>query len=242
MHLKQQNGNALFFILIAIALLGLLTVTMTRSGDSTNDTGDYEQNQIVASEVLTYAKSIENAVQTLLARGCSENEISFWHDSDGNGTEDASDDYYNTNSPTDHSCHVFDVAGAGMTYLDISSKINNGLTFTLATASLGRTLKDIGDDSRVDLYFSIRGLPNLMESFCTAVNKIAGVPKTGSAPAGTFDPATTTMFVLQNTPFTGTFITPVVTVFDIPPINGKSTFCVGHAVNSTIFLHVLHAR
>jgi len=106
--LKKQNGNALFFILIAIALLGLLTVTMTRSGSSTNDTGDYEQSQIAASQLLSYAKSIENAVQTLLARGCSENEISF-----ENATVAG---YINPNSPADKSCHVFDVAGAGMTY------------------------------------------------------------------------------------------------------------------------------
>ena len=61
------------------------------------------------------SKIIENAVQGLLARGCSENDISFWTDTDNNGTEDGSDDYYNANSPTDHSCHVFDTAGAGMT-------------------------------------------------------------------------------------------------------------------------------
>lgn len=106
---KKQKGNALFFILIAIALLGLLTVTMSRSGSNSNDTGSYEQSQIVASEVLNYAKSIENAVQSLLARGCSENEISF----ENSGVAG----YTNPNSPADKSCHVFDVAGAGMTYI-----------------------------------------------------------------------------------------------------------------------------
>jgi hypothetical protein len=105
---KSEKGNALIFILIAIALLGLLTVTLSRSGDSTNDSGDYEQNQIAASEILSYAKSIENAVQMLLARGCSENDISF--------ENNVVAGYTNPNAPTDNSCHVFDVAGAGMTY------------------------------------------------------------------------------------------------------------------------------
>ena len=78
--MKKQNGNALWFILLAIALLGLLTAVMTRSSGTDNDTGSYEKNQIAANEILQYAKSIENAVQNLLARGCSENDISFWHD------------------------------------------------------------------------------------------------------------------------------------------------------------------
>lgn len=115
--MTQQNGNALWFILIAVALLGLLTVTMTRGGGSSDDTGDYERQQIQANDILTYASSIESAVQSLIARGCSENDISFWHDSDGNGTENASDDYFNANSPTDHSCHVFQPEGAGLSWV-----------------------------------------------------------------------------------------------------------------------------
>lgn len=118
---QNQSGNVLIFILIAIALLGLLTVTLSRSGDSTNDTGSFEQNQIAASEILSYAKSIENAVQMLLSRGCSENEISF---ENANVTG-----YTNPNSPLDKSCHIFDVAGAGMTWQNIDkSKTNNGFT------------------------------------------------------------------------------------------------------------------
>ena len=82
---NTQKGNALWFILIAIILLGLLTSMLTRSGGSTNDTGGYEQAEIGVSEVLSYAQSIDNAVQALKARGCGENEISLWHDSNGDG-------------------------------------------------------------------------------------------------------------------------------------------------------------
>ncbi len=105
---KSQSGNALWFILIAIALLGLLTMMMSRSSSTSNETGSYEQNQIAASEILNYAKSIENAVQSLLARGCSENEISFENNLIAG--------YTNPKSPTDHSCHVFEPEGAGQTY------------------------------------------------------------------------------------------------------------------------------
>lgn len=238
---KTQNGNALFFILIAIALLGLLTVTMMRSSSDSNDAGSYEQSQIVASEVLNYAKSIENAVQMLLARGCSENELSFWHDSNDDGNENSSDDYYNSKSPTDHSCHVFDVAGAGLTYQDMTDKIGPSINFRIAVTSVDRALKDIGEDDQADLYFSY--ITNLrdMDGFCDAVNRMNGVAKTGSAPAGAYDPYTTAPSAMADSFFKGTFNKVNTVQAPLNEILGKRIFCVGH--NSGLnFMYVLLAR
>ena len=75
--MKNQSGNILLFILIAILLIGLLTVSLTRSSNQSNDTGDYEQNVIAANKLLAYTKSMQIATQTLLQRGCGENDISF---------------------------------------------------------------------------------------------------------------------------------------------------------------------
>ncbi len=116
---NSQSGNVLFFILIAIALLGALTATLNRSSNNTNDTGSHEQRQIQANEILTYAKSIETAVQNLRARGCGENEIAFWHDSNGDGVEGNPDANRNSYAPTDHSCHIFEPEGAGMTFVTV---------------------------------------------------------------------------------------------------------------------------
>jgi hypothetical protein len=179
--MKTQNGNALWFILIAVALLGLLTVAMTRGGGSSNETGSFEQNQIRANEMMGYASTIESAVQSLIARGCSENDISFWHDSDGNNTEDASDDYYNANSPTDHSCHVFDVAGAGITYIS-------------PTQSALRT-SDTGKDAYGEHAFTTNNLPsfgterNLMmitpyikRDICVEINRTLNITNPAGEP------------------------------------------------------------
>lgn len=119
----SQSGNILIFILLAIVLIGLLTVFLTRSSDTTNETGSYEQNLIAANNILRTAKSIEGAVQNLMARGCGENEISFWHDSDGNGTENASDDYFNPTAPPSRACHIFEAEGTGLSYNDIETNI-----------------------------------------------------------------------------------------------------------------------
>lgn len=169
----SHSGNALIFILIAIALLGLLTVSMSRSGSNTNDTGSYERDQIAASEILTYAKSIENAVQSLLARDCSENEISFENNLVAG--------YENLNAPNDNSCHIFNVAGAGLTYQNpntewlVSSLTGNdsfgdyyvsGTTCVYDLGSFGACWNN-GTSSDEEL---ILFLPYLKENICKALS------------------------------------------------------------------------
>lgn len=105
---QNESGNMLWLILIAIILLGSLSVMISRSSNTSNETGDYERQTIHATKIMRYAKSIQTGVQNLLARGCSENEISF-----DNAVVAG---YSNPNSPPDESCNLFSVAGAGLTY------------------------------------------------------------------------------------------------------------------------------
>jgi len=250
--MNTQKGNALWFILIAIGLLGLLTVMLSRGGSSTNETGDYEQNVIAANEILSYAKNMENAVQGLLARGCSENELSFWHDSDDNGTEDASDDYYNPNSPTDHSCHIFDVAGAGLSWntpnerwLD-SSK--NSKTFyreysfhTNCVNGVGRTLNDCNNPSSAKIEADlIIALPYIQKDICSALNK--AVNDNSDIPIDPFN------YIHTPSVFKGSFVQNSTAVNFTPLKNPNSGCLTGDgggifvASNEYGFYHVLHAR
>lgn len=182
-----ENGNALWFILIAIILLGLLTSMMTRSGGSTNDTGSYERNSITANEILTYTSSIENAVQSLLARGCSENDISFNGDTDGDGDYyDNEGDYVyrpNANSPTDYSCHLFHPNGAGLTLL--SARDEDWLIdrspavwprYNLLTSV---PVDGLGSNTQGELLIFI---PSLKKELCLAVNNIIGIANPGGDP------------------------------------------------------------
>ncbi len=245
----KEAGNALIFILIAIVLLGLLTVTLTRSGDSTNDTGDFEQNQIAASEILTYAKSIENAVQSLLARGCSENEISFWHDSDGNGTEDGSDDYYNDKSPTDRSCHVFDVSGVGLNYFQINEDYfdSNQSTETLYGENYFPSsvcVQNVGSGSTncqsngVNDEEILIFIPYLKENICKSIN----TSLTGSSD---IPKDTGAMWPNDHSKFTGN-LSDGNSITLLGGYHGTSSLCIEgdtRPVAGTYhFYHVLHAR
>ena len=238
-----ECGNALWFILIAIALLGLLTVTMTRSSSTSNETGSFEQNQIAASEILTYAKSIENAVQSLLARGCSENEISFWHDSDENGTEDGSDQYYNSGSPTDHFCYIFDIAGAGITYIAPNENWLN----TSQSASFYYGINIFWPNTPVDGFGTtanelILVINHVNLSTCLQINNILSITN----PSNDAPSDTTTVGV--GGVFTGTFSATVADPIGNDAgghLTGKPTFCVKRtdaSPNQYQFVHVLHAR
>src|SRR5690349_19816918 len=104
---KQQSGNALIYILIAVFLLGGLTVLLSRTGNQTNDTGSTEQLSMQSSSLMKYASGIQTAVSNLQLAGCAENDISFEHAS--------ADGYYNANSSD--KCKVVGTnAGGGETY------------------------------------------------------------------------------------------------------------------------------
>lgn len=111
---NNERGNALWFILIAVVLLGLLTMILSKGGSSTDQTGDFEQTRIQATQIMRTAKSLQAAVQDMKLRGVSENDISFENtvsttDYTNANCDDASDASY-------PGCLVFNVEGAGQNY------------------------------------------------------------------------------------------------------------------------------
>src|SRR5262245_7145714 len=116
--MKSQSGNALWFILIAIVLLGALTMLLTRSGSTSSQSGNVERLRITASQILRYAKGLESAVDQMKTRGVSENEISFQNSTTATNYTNA------TCTRTD--CKVFDVGGGGQDYKAAPSGANDG--------------------------------------------------------------------------------------------------------------------
>ena len=179
----MQKGNAFWFILLAIFLLGGLTAMLARSGNNTDDTGSTESDNIAASELLSYAATLQNGVNMLVQRGCSENQLSFWNDSNADGTEDSSDFYYNTNSPTDRSCHIFRPEGAGIPQKDLSKYLvsttntskgwNNVANTSFGAHVTGQmSVTDIGSNGNTELLFTHH---NIKSSYCKELNKILGI-------------------------------------------------------------------
>ena len=75
---SAQSGNALWFILLAVALLAALTFAVTRSTDTTEQANITEHDTIAANEVMRTARGIEEAVSRFRINGIPENNISFY--------------------------------------------------------------------------------------------------------------------------------------------------------------------
>ncbi len=161
---NPQSGNVLWFILIAVALLAALTMVISRSGSTVDQSGDVEQQRVKISQMLRYAKSLEAGVQQTRLRGVSENDMSFWHDSNGDNIENATDTYFNANC-TVTDCHLFDVGGAGLTYSAPPSGISSATDWVFNGTN---DILDVGTTAP-DL---ILILPQISTSICAQINRM----------------------------------------------------------------------
>lgn len=164
---KYEHGNALWFILVAIVLLGALTVLVTRSSSDVDQSGDFERKQIMASQLLRYAKGIEEAVRSMQSRGVSERDISF------DNTVVAG--YAHTPAaPDDH--QIFG-NGGGQTYqvpstewLDRNQSANAGYRQWLFTGKLGVADNSSSTAPRDTSLVMI--LPYVSREMCIALNRM----------------------------------------------------------------------
>jgi type II secretory pathway pseudopilin PulG len=259
--MKKQNGNVLVFILVAIALIGLLTAMLSRPSGESSDTGRFEQNQISASRLIRDAKAIETGVQNLLARGCSENEITFWHDSNNDDEEDVDDDYFNPRSPGDRSCHLFASQGMGLAYegpsdnalqRDLSAWARYGEWFFGGSSYIYEVARGKpGEESDPANKELIAFVPYLDETICQQVNRLAGIENDNNGLPPQDD---TAGFVADlDVPYLGNFAgghrIDSAASGSGEMLDGKTTGCVqGRLDNSGgsepvyIFYHVLKAR
>lgn len=171
-HRHSERGNALWFILIAVVLLGLLTSVLSRSGSNVEQTGSFETASIEASRVLKFVKGVEAAVNRMTLNGISENAISFARDTNNDGVIDTNDTDFNANC-TETNCLVYDVEGGGISYQDPPNGIHDGSDYIYVGAL---SITDLGEDNG-DAFSSelLMMLENVSEDFCVAINRILDV-------------------------------------------------------------------
>ncbi len=243
--MNKQRGNILWIVLVSIALLGLITAMFTRSSGTSEDTGNFEQTSITASGILRNAKALQLAVENLTSRGCSENQISFWDDSNGDDVEDSNDDFYNANSPSNKSCHVFKQEGAGLAYIQSEKLIKGGLWGTSGTLNavkynqfaLSHQIIGVGTSgagaASSDLYWALELPYNINRAaLCTEINRQMG--------HAVIVPPLSTLSVASK--YTGSF--SAVSLISTPEFDGKSGYCYNWSADPQryIFYFVLLAR
>ncbi len=227
---RTQAGNAVLFILIAVALFGGLAYTFMRGAKTGQGNLSIGQQKIYAEEVINYANLITRTVDKLRSRGCSENEISF--------EDPALSGYANGSTPVDNSCKVFHSSGGNIAYVAppvtcIPPKCHATLGTNWVFSSAVR-INNIGTVNSELLMRMI--IPPESKELCKYINDLSQVTNPSNEP-----PVSTTTTNITSVA-TGSFAnTDVVTSTDI---DGKYTGCYkSHTSTSDFyFFKVLIAR
>lgn len=156
----SQSGNILFIILIAIILVGALTVAIQGTSSTA---GNITRETLILriSEAQRFGGELERGIRYILHDGKSEGDIRFSHPK-------ADDDYGDFDATTDKSTHVFAKDGGGVLYRSPPLAINDGSPWEFYGTT---ALPYIGSDE-AEL---IAVLPNVTDAFCDAVNTHVGL-------------------------------------------------------------------
>lgn len=158
----NDKGNALFLVLIAVALFAALSYAVTQSGRGGGNT-DRENASLIASQILQYASLVESTITRMrLVNGCRDIEISF-------DTPSLSANYTNPSAPADLSCHVFEENGGALQFIDEPDG-NDEWLFSgsvIIQANLGPP-----PFPEADLTIM---LPRISAAVCQSINRSAGI-------------------------------------------------------------------
>ena len=230
--MKSQRGNALWFVLIAIVLLGALTMLLTRGGSSVSQSGDVEQLRVRASQLTRYAQGMAAAIDQMKMRGISDSDISFEN-------VKITTSYANP-SCSKPDCKVFDAAGGGEDYRAPPDNVNDGSEWIFTGANnVGSTNHPVGTTAAGTGNDLVMLLPNAKPDLCIQLNRDLHVGTPGIIPE---DHSGTDL-----TPFTGTYANSL-SIIDGDPLfvlDGKTAGCfvsTNATPNVIYFYYVLLAR
>jgi hypothetical protein len=164
-----ERGNVLFVILLAIVLIGALTIAIQGSNDADSANIDDESLAIKTTEVQRFASEVERGVNYILQNGISENDLRVSHPKNHSDYGDLSAD----GTPEDQ---VFHKDGGAANYRTVPSDINDGSAWEF----YGSTSAPNVGSARADMLIV---LPNVTQQFCEWVNKLNG--QTGDQPEDT---------------------------------------------------------
>lgn len=179
----HQRGIAIGPILYIVAILAVLVSAIAAGSGSFNGDTSAISAKAQASAILEYAHEVKFAVDRVLAKGCTDTEISF--------ENPIVSGYVNPNAPADKSCHVFDVNGGGIVFKKAQENwldpAQNGDYRGFFTFGSGNYVWGLGTTNReliVRLY-------NINNDICKQINEMSGIngiPNNGTmfAPAGFF--------------------------------------------------------
>lgn len=165
---RAESGNALFYILLAVVLIGLVTAALRMTGQAGANI-DGEQVTIAASQIKQYASELERGVTIILQNGASENDLRFAYP----GAPAAYGDI--TDIP---SRQVFSRSGGGVEYRSAPPGSTTGGTWEFYASTHAA---QVGSSTRADL---MAVLPNVAPAVCAKLNAMDGEGATQPTDSG----------------------------------------------------------
>lgn len=155
---NPQSGNILIIILLAVALIGTLTMVIRGGHQSANI--DNETLIIRMTELKRYATEMEQGIAYIMQNGHSESDIRFAH-------PNANADYGDLSADSDKSDQLFAQDGGGVRYRGPPVDVNDGSAWEF----YGHTAMPNAGSDAAEL---IAVLPNVTQSFCEKINTQIG--------------------------------------------------------------------
>ena len=236
---SSERGSAILWILIAVGLFAALNYAFTNSTRTSTSLLTDTQAESYANQIIAYGNEVKSAIKRMQLRGCSDTEISF---------ENAVvSGYSNPNSPSNKSCHVFDIAGGGVQYknLDTSWLDKDASTNTFygenifmiaCPLGVGTDLNDTtGSSCNTNTNTLAHGdlvliTPYIKKEICEAINK--------KLIGATIIPTDAINSFYNTAQHDGDFniVTAQSIIFAESAYNGKKSICYQDGVGSTVLL------
>lgn len=161
--LRQQQGNVLFLILIAVALFAALSYAVTKS-TSGGGNANKETALLDAASLTQFGAGISTAIMRMKINGTHETDLCFY-----SGSNHAD---YNHASCSNDDNNIFHSSGGGISYQTVPSGLNDGSEWEF-TASIGVTGLGIdGGNPGTDLVMILR---DITLDICNSINDNIGV-------------------------------------------------------------------
>lgn len=165
---KYQRGNALFLILIAVALFAALSYAITQSG---RGSGSIERENILiaTAQVSQYAGQLQSAIQRMQLAGAfpTPEHLSL---------QNSVDSAYNNATCTTDDCRVFAAAGGGVTWQTPPTALGSATAYIITAHN---RINGVGSTASTGYVTDmILLLPGLSEAACRAFNRATGLGTT----------------------------------------------------------------
>lgn len=234
-----QSGNALFYILICIALFAALSYAVSQSGNSGKNISD-EKAQLAASEIIQYGNQLREAMVKLRLRGCQENQFDFSNTTYKRLSGGALNSGNNL-SPADNSCDLF--AGGENIFIPAATALTEGEPANSQSWLPGHSgirifqMKGIGTDGASGTATAndiVLVIPYINMNVCAVINQMLNVTSNKTDPVSVGITGATGEYTNGSLAATG--------IYSHARYDSRPAYCFKSSSTSGQFIQILLAR